>query len=54
MIVFIGDKVRLHENFYGDNAEWLVVVDIKPYDICELSNSALVCASSEYIAEVVA
>lgn len=50
LILFIGDYVRLHDNFYGDDAEWLNICDIEPYDICVLSNGARVCASTEYIA----
>ena len=52
LILFIGDYVRLHDNFYGDDAEWLNITDIEPYDICVLSNGARVCASAEYIADV--
>ena len=51
LILFIGDYVRLHDNFYGDDSEWLNITDIEPYDICVLSNGARVCASAEYIAE---
>ncbi len=51
LILFIGDYVRLHNNFYGDDSEWLNITDIEPYDICVLSNGARVCASVEYIAE---
>ena len=51
LILFIGDYVQLHNNFYGDDSEWLKVTDIEPYDICLLSNGARVCASPEYIAD---
>ena len=49
LILFIGDYVQLHQNFYGENSQWLEIVDIEPYDICLLSNGIRVCASSEYI-----
>mgnify|MGYP003626230405 CR=1 FL=1 len=52
MIIFEGDFVQLHENFYGSNDEWLTVVKIEPYDICILSNGAVVCASDHYILTV--
>ncbi len=52
LILFIGDYVQLHHNFYGDDSEWLSITDIEPYDICVLSNGARVCASTEYIASV--
>ena len=49
MIIFEGDSVQLHENFYGSDDEWLTVVKVEPYDICILSNCAMVCASDHYI-----
>jgi hypothetical protein len=52
LILFIGDYVQLHNNFYGDDAEWLNITDIEPYDICVLSNGARICASAEYIAGI--
>jgi len=52
LILFVGDYVRLHHNFYGDDSEWLSITEIEPYDICLLSNGARVCASREYIANV--
>ena len=51
LILFIGDYVRLHDNFYGHDSDWLNITDIEPYDICVLSNGARVCASVEYIAD---
>lgn len=52
LILFVGDYVQLHHNFYGHNPEWLRITEIEPYDICLLSNGARVCASREYIAKV--
>lgn len=52
LILFIGDYVQLHNNFYGEDSEWLRIEDIEPYDLCVLSNGARVCASVEYIASV--
>lgn len=52
LILFIGDYIQLHHNFYGDNSDWLIIKDIEPYDICVLSNGARVCASTEYISNV--
>lgn len=52
LILFIGDYIQLHENFYGNSSDWLNITDIEPYDICVLSNGARVCASTEYIAGV--
>jgi hypothetical protein len=52
LILFVGDYVQLHHNFYGHNQEWLRITEIEPYDICVLSNGARVCASTEYIANV--
>jgi len=49
LILFVGDYVQLHDNFLGNDSEWVQVIDIEPYDICVLSNGARVCASSEYI-----
>jgi len=49
LILFIGDYVQLHKNFYGENSQWLEIIDIEPYDICLLSNGIRVCASIEYI-----
>ena len=51
LILYIGDYVRLHNNFYGHDSDWLNITDIEPYDICVLSNGARVCASVEYIAD---
>ena len=45
LILFVGDYVQLHNNFYGHNPEWLRITEIEPYDICLLSNGARVCAS---------
>ena len=52
LILFEGDYVCLHHNFYGDNTDWLKIKTIEPYDICVLSNGARVCASPEYISNV--
>jgi len=52
MILFMGDYVQLHDNFYGNDSDWLQIIGIEPYDICLLSNGARVCASSEYIKAV--
>jgi len=52
LILFIGDYVQLHNNFYGEDSEWLSITEIEPYDICVLSNGTRVCASTEYIANV--
>lgn len=52
LILYIGDYVRLHNNFYGHDSDWLNITDVEPYDICVLSNGARVCASVEYIAGV--
>ena len=49
LMLFIGDYVQLHSNFLGDDADWLQVIDVEPYDLCLLSNGSRVCASSEYI-----
>ena len=51
LMLFVGDYVQLHDNFLGNDSEWLQVIEIEPYDICVLSNGARVCASSEYIKE---
>ena len=55
LILFIGDYVKLRENFYGPDSQWLKVIDVEPYDICLLSNgkynSIRVCASYQYIAD---
>ena len=52
MIIFEGDFVQLWDNFNGSNDAWLQVVTIEPYDICILSNGAMVCASDHYISAV--
>jgi len=52
MILFVGDYIQLHQNFYGQDSDWLQVIGIEPYDICLLSNGARVCASREYIKAV--
>ena len=52
LMVFVGDYIQLHDNFLGDDAEWVQVIDIEPYDLCLLSNGARVCASVEYIKTV--
>ena len=52
MILFVGDYIQLHHNFYGEDSDWLQVIGIEPYDICLLSNGARVCASREYIKAV--
>jgi len=52
LILFVGDYVQLHHNLYGDDSEWYWIIEIEPYDICVLSNGARVCASTEYIANV--
>jgi hypothetical protein len=52
LILFIGDYIQLHNNFLGDDSEWLQIIGIEPYDICLLSNGASVCASVEYIKAV--
>ena len=52
MIIFEGDFVQLWDNFNGPNDAWLQVVTIEPYDICILSNGAMVCASDQYISAV--
>ena len=52
MILFAGDYIQLHNNFYGNDSDWLQVIEIEPYDICLLSNGARVCASAEYIKAV--
>ena len=49
LMLFVGDYVQLHDNFLGNDSEWLQVIEIEPYDICVLSNGAHVCASSEYV-----
>ena len=49
LMLFVGDYVQLHDNFLGNDSEWLQVIDIEPYDLCLLSNGSRVCASSEYI-----
>ena len=49
LMVFVGDYVQLHDNFLGNDSEWLQVIDIEPYDLCLLSNGARVCASIEYV-----
>ncbi len=49
LILFVGDYIQLHNNFYGSDSDWLQVTGIEPYDICLLSNGARVCASREYI-----
>ena len=52
LILFIGDYIQLHNNFLGDDSEWLQIIDIEPYDLCLLSNGARVCASVEYVKAV--
>lgn len=52
LILFIGDYIQLHNNFLGDDADWLKVVGIEPYDICVLSDGSRVCASFEYVKSV--
>lgn len=52
MILFIGDYIRLKNNFYGSDLAWLRVDDIEPYDICVLSNGARVCAAEQYISGI--
>ena len=52
MILFVGDYIQLHHNFYGEDSDWLQVIGIETYDICLLSNGARVCASREYIKAV--
>ena len=52
LILFVGDYIQLHNNFYGSDSDWLQVIGIEPYDICLLSNGARVCASREYIKAV--
>lgn len=52
LILFIGDYIRLHNTFLGDDSEWLQIIGIEPYDICLLSNGARVCASVEYVKAV--
>jgi len=49
LMLFVGDYIQLHNNFLGNDSEWLQVIDIEPYDLCLLSNGARVCASLEYI-----
>ena len=49
MMLFVGDYVQLHNNFLGNDSEWLQVIEIQPYDICVLSNGVHVCASPEYV-----
>ena len=52
MIIFEGDFIQLHDNFDGYNDAWLQVITVEPYDICILSNGAMVCASDHYISAV--
>jgi hypothetical protein len=52
LILFVGDYVQLNHNFYGDDSEWLRITEISPYDVCHLSNGAIVCASTHYIAAI--
>lgn len=52
LILFIGDYIQLHNNFFGNDSDWLNITNIEPYDICVLSNGDRVCASTEYIANV--
>lgn len=52
LILFVGDYVQLHDNFYGNDSDWVQIIGIEPYDICMLSNGARVCASREYIKAV--
>lgn len=52
LILFVGDYIQLHTNFYGLDSDWVQIIGIEPYDICLLSNGARVCASREYIKAV--
>ena len=52
MILFVGDYIQLHDNFYGSDSDWVQIIGVEPYDICLLSNGARVCASAEYIKAV--
>ena len=52
LILFVGDYIQLHNNFFGSASDWLKVVGIEPYDICLLSDGSRVCASLEYVKSV--
>ena len=52
LILFVGDYIQLHNNFFGSASDWLKVVGIEPYDICVLSDGSRVCASFEYVKSV--
>ena len=52
LILFVGDYIQLHDNFFASASDWLKVVGIEPYDICVLSDGSRVCASFEYVKSV--
>lgn len=52
LILFVGDYIQLHDNFYGNDSDWIQIIGVEPYDICLLSNGARVCASREYVKAV--
>lgn len=52
IIVFVGDYVRLVNNYYGAPSKFYRVDDIRTYDVLLLENGVYVPARVDYIAEV--
>ena len=52
IIVFVGDYVRLVNNYYGAPSKFYRVDDIRTYDVLLLENGVYVPARVDYIAEL--
>ena len=52
IILFVGDYIRLINNYYGADSKFYRVDSILTYDVLLLENGVYVPARVDYIAEV--
>ena len=52
LIVYIGDYVRLKQNYYGASSRFYRVKSVLTYDVLLLENEVHVPARVDYLAEV--
>lgn len=52
IVLFVGDYVRLINNYYGADSKFYRVDSILTYDVLLLENGVYVPARVDYIAEV--
>ena len=52
IILFVGDYVRLINNYYGADSKFYRVDSILTYDVLLLENGVYVPARVDYIAEI--